>query len=532
MKNFRRILSFILALCLCFSLVVGASAEEVAHDHENQLIWSFDESDGYLTISGTGTVVPLGSADEQPWAEFREQITYVCVDPQAEYFAEDIAYWFEGCSNLVYAEVPGYWLTIGTRAFAECVNLEEIVFLSRGVIDLADNAFAADNAADLIVMVCGEEPYAQILSANWYGRSIEIADISLIQTYQCMSSCTCTTCTWSYRYAQRDASYHWEYAQCNNCSANEYAYGSKRAHTFSGNTCTVCGYTKSSGSTTTCSHTSTYTSWSGCKWSKYCNSCSKLVSSGTSHGARVYGEWSYYSASQHRRSYACSNCGEGSYEYGSHSTTTGYATHSDSQHKVSSYCSACSTTISTSYASHSLTYSSWSSCSADQHSRSRTCAACGYSDSEYGDHADTNSDGRCDICDYSMRVFSVTVPTSLPLVMDESGNVTGIVAQIVNSSTGDVTVSAVTLRGENGWKIVPYATNIAHQKVDAKMVGFCLNGAATVKSGEEESLSLTDDWTVPQDGSLDLDYDAVVSALSQAVKNETILSAIFVLKWT
>ena len=130
------------------------------------------------------------------------------------------------------------------------------------------------------------------------------------------------------------------------------------------------------------------------------------------------------------------------------------------------------------------------------------------------------------------QTFSVTVPTSMPMVMDKHGNVTGGTAEIINNSSGNVVVSAVTLRGENGWKIVPYATNMAHQKVDAKVVGFSLNGAATVKSAEEESLSLIGSWSIPQNASLTLNYDAVVSAVSQAVKSETILSAIFVLKWS
>ena len=130
-----------------------------------------------------------------------------------------------------------------------------------------------------------------------------------------------------------------------------------------------------------------------------------------------------------------------------------------------------------------------------------------------------------------MSIFSVVVPTSLPLVMDENGIINASTAQIVNNSTGDVTISSVTLRGENGWKIVPYATEMAHQKVDAKVVGFSLNGAATAASGEEENLSLTGDWTIPQNSSLNLDYDAVISAVSQAVQEETILSVIFVLKW-
>ena len=80
--------------------------------------------------------------------------------------------------------------------------------------------------------------------------------------------------------------------------------------------------------------------------------------------------------------------------------------------------------------------------------------------------------------------------------------------------------------------IVPCATEMAHQKVDAKVVGFSLNGTSTVKSGDEESLTLSGDWTISQNSSLDLDYDAVISAVSQAVENETILSAIFALKWS
>lgn len=86
-----------------------------------------------------------------------------------------------------------------------------------------------------------------------------------------------------------------------------------------------------------------------------------------------------------------------------------------------------------------------------------------------------------------MSVFSVLVPTSLPLVMDQDGNVTTSAAQIVNNSSGDVTISFVTLRGEHGWKIVPYATEMANQKVDARVVGFSLNGATTASSGEEEA---------------------------------------------
>ena len=827
MKNYRRVLALVLVVCMCLSYLTFASAEEHTHTSRNQLIWSFDESDGYLTISGTGTVAPIGSADEQPWAEFREQITYVCIDPYAEFFVEDIAYWFDGCTNLVYAEVPGYWLTIGHRAFADCVNLQEIVFASHGVIDIAEDSFVAETAADLIVMVYGQEPYDQVLGANWHGRTVEVLDLSDMTTYRCMGDCYCSSCTWRYEYDQRDEDYHWEYAQCNNCSANEYAYGSKRAHTFSGNTCTVCGYTKSSsgggssgGGTTTCYHTRTYLEWSDCDWYEFCYYCDEFLDYGTTHGTYIYGSWSYYSTSQHRRTYTCLDCGEGSYEYGSHSTTNKYASYSASQHSVTKYCSTCASNVgSATYTSHSLSYGSWSSYSATQHRRTVSCATCGYSTYGYGDHADSNSDGSCDTCGYTMsvtvtwnagnnggtvngsssittsvtvgatatapsytpvktgysfngwytaskggslyssvkvsaattfyaqfsaktyvitwdlgngskvttnqtygqtvavpadpsltgysfagwytsatggtkitsssvftgtsnvtyyarfsantyaitwdmgdgttkntnqsygaklelpdepskighsfvgwytapnagskvdastvfagttattyyarfsaqtyeitwdmgdgmtettdqiygqplvlpteptkdsyvfdgwftdpdvgtevneniiytgtgnttyyahwiQVFSVTVPVSLPLCVSQTGIVYAADdAEILNHSSAPVVVTGVTLTAQNGWSLVPYATDMAGEKVDAKLVGFRINDLQTDRTGNWLEFDLSDPWEIAKEDALTLHYDAVISAMSSAVKEETIMSIVFILEW-
>jgi len=710
----RKLLALLLVFCLCFSLVVQASAEEASHNHEseNQLIWSFDEAYGELYISGTGTVDPISSADEQPWAQYREQIQYVYIDQEAMYFVEDIAYWFSGCTNLVYAEIPGYWFVIGEDAFKDCANLQELLILTHGTPEIAESAFAAENPADLWIMVTSDESEAYVNAANWHGRTIDVANYANVATYDgpCgVNNCTCTSCTWYYKYDQYDETYHWKYAACTNCSAHEGLYGSRNAHTFnSSGICTLCGYEETVAS---CTHGRYTYSWSGCTYYQYCYYCGEYMGSGVEHGTYTYGAWNYYSSSQHRRLYSCSDCGEGSYQYGYHATSNSYAYYSSTQHSISSYCSTCATTISTTYAnhsynygnwssysdtqhqrvgvctdcgssktqlaSHSFSYGSWSSYSSTQHRRTVSCATCGYSSYGYGDHADSNGDGKCDGCGYSMTVtvtwdahtnggtvngvqsvttsaalgysatapsytpvktghsfkgwytaatggstytsvsistartfyaqftansyaitwdcgdgttkttnqtygqaltlpadptrenytfsgwytassggskvtnstvftgtgnttyyarwvqsFSVTVPTSLPLVMDQDGNVNASAAQIVNNSSGDVIISSVTLRGENGWKIVPYATEMAHQKVDARVVGFSLNRAATATSGEEESLSLIGDWTIPQNDSLDLDYDAVISAMSQAVENETILSAIFVLKWS
>lgn len=130
-----------------------------------------------------------------------------------------------------------------------------------------------------------------------------------------------------------------------------------------------------------------------------------------------------------------------------------------------------------------------------------------------------------------VQVFSVTVPAVLPLAMGEDGRVHTSEASIINHSTGAVRVSSITAATQNGWKLVSWDTDMAREKVDTHLIGFTLNGAETIGGAGSESLPLTGDWTIPQDGSLPLSYDAVISALSQPVTDQTVLSVVFVLEW-
>ena len=129
------------------------------------------------------------------------------------------------------------------------------------------------------------------------------------------------------------------------------------------------------------------------------------------------------------------------------------------------------------------------------------------------------------------EVFSVTVPVTLPLVVDESGEVHVGAAEIINASTGDVIVSSVSISAKNGWQLVPYTTDMAHAKVDAKQLGFKINDSVTTKTGDAEAFSLTSPWTIAENGKLPLTYDAVVSAVSQPVTEQDVLSVVFVLEW-
>lgn len=184
----------------------------------------------------------------------------------------------------------------------------------------------------------------------------------------------------------------------------------------------------------------------------------------------------------------------------------------------------------TDYGAHTFSYGSWTDYSSTQHRRTKRCTSCAYSGYDYADHVDSNGDGVCDGCGREMSRFSVTVPASLTVTVSEHGVVyTATGAGIVNNSSSAVRVSGVTLRAENGWTIVPYATNMAAQKVDSKKIGFALDRMQTAATGKSELLTASS-MTVSAGATLPLSYDAVVSASSAAI-NEQVLTIVFVVGW-
>ena len=125
----------------------------------------------------------------------------------------------------------------------------------------------------------------------------------------------------------------------------------------------------------------------------------------------------------------------------------------------------------------------------------------------------------------------MTVPVTLPLVIDESGEVHTGAAEIINGSTGEVVVSAVSISTKNGWQLVPFDTDMAHEKVDARLLGFKINDSETTKTGNTETFTLAAPWEIAENGKLPLSYDAIVSAVSKAVTEQEVLSVVFVLEW-
>ena len=147
MKNFKKFTAFVLALCMLFSLSVAAFAAEAdehtiydsAPDEEtavsteaatsgtiqNSCIrWELDNK-GWLTISGSGEAPVFQSADDQPWAAVRDQITEVWFEDVETLTIPDLAYWFEGCTALTTAELP-LAPVIGRHAFYNCPKLSTL----------------------------------------------------------------------------------------------------------------------------------------------------------------------------------------------------------------------------------------------------------------------------------------------------------------------------------------------------------------------------------------------------------------------
>ena len=78
---------------------------------------------------------------------------------------------------------------------------------------------------------------------------------------------------------------------------------------------------------------------------------------------------------------------------------------------------------------------------------------------------------------------------------------------------------------------MPYTTDMAHEKVDAQLLGFKINGAQTTKNGNAETFALSAPWEIAENGRMTLSYDAVVSAVSKAITEQEVLSVVFVLEW-
>ena len=482
--KFRKITALLLVLCMLLSLSISVFAAEAdehtiydsAPDEETAIStepatsgtiqnsgirWSLDEK-GWLTISGSGEAPVFQSADDQPWAAVRDQITEVWFEDVETLTIPDLAYWFEGCVNLTTAELP-LAPVIGRHAFYNCPKLSTLtMYYGETVLNsIGEEAFWRENdSGDTLYIgyIIGyPKSSVPFYDYDWAGSNrnnkyfydlygiysdtpaavgiMSAPGISVTSTGSIIGNCpSCGKYSFQGTYVEvaHSSRGHANYNECNSCHYVQYlgTYTTKShgSGAYGSGTCPDCGshtWVLQSQQAATCTSNG-YRSYScACGQTK----SETIYSSGHSYS---YGSWEQYSSSQHRRTGSCRNCGATDYDYASHSMSYGaWSNSSSSQHSRSATCRTCgySTTEYSShnystgawskysdtqhrrsktcsgcgastydYADHSYSYGSWVSDNEVRHKRTKTCSACGDSGYEYADHVDTDGDGKCDDC--------------------------------------------------------------------------------------------------------------------------------------
>ena len=154
----RKLTAILLALCMLLSLSISAFAADDAVAsgtiQDSKITWKLDDK-GWLTISGSGDCSAFTSKDDQPWAEYRSQITQVWFDGMESLAISDLAYWFEDCTNLTTAEIPSTTPVIGRHAFYNCPLLTKLsIYYGEHTLDsIGEDAFwrETDNGDTLYV---------------------------------------------------------------------------------------------------------------------------------------------------------------------------------------------------------------------------------------------------------------------------------------------------------------------------------------------------------------------------------------------
>ena len=445
--KFRKITALLLVLSMMFALSISAFAasDTVASGTipDSKIKWALD-SHGWLTISGSGEAPVFTSADDQPWADYREQITEIWYDDMEALTIPDLAYWFEGCVNLTTAELP-LALNIGRHAFYACDKLNTItMYYGETVLkSIGEDAFwrETDAGDTLTIYYILGYPDATVPfhDYDWAASNRAERHFEDVYGFDALASIigNCPSCgKYSFQGTYVSTSHtsrgHAEYNECNSChyvqNLGTYVYKDHGSGSYGSWTCPSCGshtWVLQSQQAATCTsngyrsyscacgqtksetiyssgHSYSYGSWEQYSSSQhrrtgYCRNCGATDYDYASH-SMSYGAWSNSSSSQHSRTASCRTCGYSTTEYGNHSYSTGaWSKYSDTQHRRAKTCSGCGATD-YDYANHSYSYGSWVSDNEVRHKRTKTCSACGDSGYEYADHVDTDGDGKCDDC--------------------------------------------------------------------------------------------------------------------------------------
>lgn len=149
--------------------------------------------------------------------------------------------------------------------------------------------------------------------------------------------------------------------------------------------------------------------------------------------------------------------------------------------------------------------------------------------------------------DPSATALRVTVPTALPMAMNQDGDVTTATdCKIVNNSFGAVRVASVTITAADDWSLTAFGDKsiLAGEKVDSNQLGFAISiGGGDMMTTDDSNAETQALISAPIAGcymtgvgdttgnTVAIDYDAIVTPLSNAVTNATVANVVFIVEW-
>lgn len=131
-------------------------------------------------------------------------------------------------------------------------------------------------------------------------------------------------------------------------------------------------------------------------------------------------------------------------------------------------------------------------------------------------------------------IFSVTVPTSLPITLTEYGEI--LVADdisIINGSAGPVRINTIETKGINGWSTIAYGSlDITNAKVGSKNVGLSLNIAtSTINTTGPDTNDFIGSIVLSKGQTIPVTYGAELASQKDTQYNLQIAEVIFTVGW-
>ena len=172
---------FALIVAICATTLAWADASGKCGSN---VTYTYVESTGTLTISGTGDMESYASFSKTPWSAYSSSIKKVVINngvttigEMAFFFCTGLTsvtipnsvtsignYAFRQCTGLTSVTIPNSVTSIGEDAFSECTGLR-IVTIGNGVTSIGKEAFSGSTRLSSMTVEATNPPYCSSSSS-------------------------------------------------------------------------------------------------------------------------------------------------------------------------------------------------------------------------------------------------------------------------------------------------------------------------------------------------------------------------------